>query len=184
MSDFNRNKELPDPVPVISSRETISWYAIPAVKVLEKLRSDPEVGLSQNEISRRLADHGPNKLAAVARKQWHQILARQFTNVLIIILLIAAAIAFAVGEVGDALTILAIVILNGILGFMQEFRAERAMEALQSMLSPRCRVHRQGHKLEIDAAALVPGDIVSLEIGDSVPADLRIIEALNMKVDE
>ena len=123
-------------------------------------------------------------MAAVRRKRWYQILTRQFTNVLIIILLIAAAIAFIVGEAGDAVTILAIVVLNGILGFIQEWKAERAMEALQRMLSPRCRVTRQGHDLEIDAVGLVPGDIVTLEIGDRVPADLRIVEALNMKIDE
>jgi len=86
--------------------------------------------------------------------------------------------------VGDALTILAIVILNGILGFVQEYKAEKAIDALQQMLSPVCRVMRDGEEKEIDASRLVPGDIVLLEIGDRVPADLRLIEAVNLKIDE
>ncbi len=184
MGNPTRKKGLSEPKPVSDLPETESWHTIPAEQVLEKLQSDPKVGLSQDEVQRRQAEHGPNKLVDVRRKQWYQILLPQFTNVLIIILLIAAAIAFAVGEAGDAITILAIVVLNGILGFIQEWRAELAMEALQKMLSPRCRVYRQGHDHEIDAVDLVPGDIVILEIGDKVPADLRIFEALNVKIDE
>jgi len=184
MGNPTRNRELSEPKPVSDLPETMSWHTIPAEHVLEKLQSDSKFGLSQDEVLRRQAEHGPNKLVEVSRKQWYQILASQFTNVLIIILLIAAVIAFSVGETGDALTILAIVVLNGILGFIQEWRAEMAMEALQKMLSPRCRVYRQGHDMEIDAVGLVPGDIVILEIGDKVPADLRIFEGLNMKIDE
>ena len=103
---------------------------------------------------------------------------------LILILMVAAAISAAVGEIGDALTILAIIVLNGGLGFIQEWKAERAMEALQHMLSPRCNVIRDGAEAEIDAEELVPGDIVLLEIGDRVPADLRLFDVINLKADE
>ncbi len=184
MGNPTPDRKVPEPGPVTDRQETEPWHAVPAKNVLEKLQSDLKAGLSQDEVSRRQAEHGLNKLEEVRRKRWYQILTRQFTNALIVILLIAAAIAFIVGEAGDAVTILAIVVLNGILGFIQEWKAERAMEALQRMLSPRCRVTRQGHDLEIDAVGLVPGDIVTLEIGDRIPADLRVTEALNMKIDE
>ena len=109
---------------------------------------------------------------------------RQFVNVLIIILLIAAVFAAAIGEFGDALTILAIVLINGIIGFFQEWKAEKALEALKKLLSPQCKVIRDQSEREIDAHNLVPGDVVLLEIGDRVPADLRLAEVLNLKIDE
>ncbi|AKF25881.1 hypothetical protein YH65_00705 [Sulfurovum lithotrophicum] len=146
--------------------------------------TDPQKGLSKDEIVQRQAHYGPNRIRSVHKEKWYWILFRQFTDVLIIILLIAAAISFAIGEIGDAVTIMIIVILNGILGFIQEYKAEKAIEALQKMLSLRCKVLRDGEKKEIDSTKLVPGDIVFLEIGDKIPADLRLIEAVNLKVDE
>ncbi|WP_457599225.1 HAD-IC family P-type ATPase [Hydrogenimonas sp.] len=160
------------------------WHAETAEAVLAILRSDAEKGLTPQEARKRLAIHGPNRIEAVRKERWYRIFLRQFTDVLILILLVAAAISFAIGETGDAVTILAIVVLNGILGFVQEFKAERAIEALQRMLSPRCRAIRGGEETRIDASQLVPGDIVLLEIGDRVPADLRLLEAVNLKVDE
>ncbi len=160
------------------------WHALPAKAVVERLHTDPQQGLSTAEARRRLAESGPNQLQAVRQTPWYTVLARQFVDVLIGILLVAAVIAFAIGEVGDAVTILAIVVLNGILGFVQEWKAEQALAALQRMLAPRCTVVRDGREQEIDARDLVPGDIVLLEIGDRVPADLRLLEAINLKVDE
>ncbi|HIP52968.1 MAG TPA: cation-transporting P-type ATPase, partial [Chromatiales bacterium] len=160
------------------------WHHLPAEVVWEELATDPTFGLSQTEIASRLSRFGPNRLQAARRERWYQVFARQFMDVLIAILLIAAAISFAIGEVGDAVTILAIVILNGLLGFAQEWKAEKAMAALQKMLSPKCNVLREGEEQEIAASDLVPGDIVLLKIGDRVPADLRLIEALNLKADE
>ena len=136
------------------------------------------------EAVRRLADVGANALRDVGRATWLAILLRQFTDILVIILAVAAIVSALVGAIGDSSTILAIVVLNGALGFVQEWRAEKAMEALRRMLSPRCQVVRDGIETEIDSRDLVPGDLVRLKIGDRVPADLRLSEALNLKADE
>ena len=110
---------------------------------------------------------------------------RQFTqDILILILIAAAAIAFAIGEITDGFTILAIIILNGVLGFVQEWRAEQAIAALKRMLSPQCRVIRDNIEQIINADHLAPGDIVVLEIGNRVPADLRLVKTINLQVDE
>jgi len=172
------------PAPKTPTVAEVPWHAKPLQAVLELLRTDPKKGLDDPEVQKRLGIYGPNRIEAVHKEKWYWILLRQFTDVLILILLVAAGISFAIGEMGDALTILAIVILNGILGFVQEFKAEKAIEALQRMLSPKCRVIRTGKERQIDAAELVPGDIVLLEIGDRVPADLRLVQAVNLKVDE
>ena len=161
-----------------------AWHALPAEAVLQRQQSDAQRGLDARQHAERLARHGPNRLETRRRESWHQVLARQFADVLIAILLVAAAIAFAIGETGDAVTILAIVVLNGLLGFVQEWKAEKALEALARMLAPRCQVVRAGQVREIAAVELVPGDIVLLEIGDRVPADLRLLEAVNLKADE
>lgn len=163
---------------------SVAWHALELKVVLERLQTDPRLGLNAPEAVRRLEQYGPNLLKTVGRVPWYVVFARQFLSGLILILAAAAAIALVIGEVTDALTIMAIVVLNGILGFVQEWKAERAIEALQGMLSPRCTAVRDGGEREIDAAALVPGDIVLLSIGDRVPADLRLIEALNLRADE
>ncbi len=160
------------------------WHALQARDVVEGLKTDQARGLSSAEAERRLGEYGPNALAKIKKTPWYMVFLRQFTDVLIIILLVAAAISFVIGETADSVTILLIVVLNGILGFVQEWKAERAIEALEKMLSPRCRVVRDGREEEIDASLLVPGDIVVLEIGDNVPADIRLLEALNLKADE
>ncbi len=182
-------KGVPVGAPALSKAEKIveaavPWHAKPISAVLELLRTDPKGGLSSQEAKKRRKLYGPNRIEAEHKERWYRILLRQFTDVLILILLVAAAISFAIGETGDTLTILAIVVLNGILGFVQEFKAEKAIEALRKMLTPRCRVVRDGSETEIDAVELVPGDIVLLEIGDRVPADLRLMESVNLKVDE
>ncbi|VAV83644.1 Cation-transporting ATPase, E1-E2 family [hydrothermal vent metagenome] len=165
-------------------QEPSPWHALDLKGVTEELKTDPARGLSEDEARGRLGQYGPNALQRVKLTPWYGVLARQFTDVLIIILLVAAAISFSIGEVADALTILVIVVLNSILGFVQEWKAEKAMEALQRMLSPRCRVLRGGREQDIDAEELVPGDIVVLEIGCRVPADLRLTKVLNLTVDE
>lgn len=161
-----------------------SWHSMDIDSVIQVLKSSKDKGLVFEESKLRLNVYGENRIESIHKKKWYRILLRQFTDILIIILLIAAIISFLIGETADAMTILAIVVLNGILGFVQEFKAEKAIEALQKMLSPKCRVVRDGKKMEIDSVYIVPGDIVLLEIGDVVPADLRLIEAVNLKVDE
>jgi Ca2+-transporting ATPase len=172
--------------PAIKKKTEISipFFAQKIESVAKALGTDPKKGLSGPEIKQRKTQYGPNSIRSVHKEKWQWILFRQFTDVLIIILLIAAAISFAIGEIGDAVTIMIIVILNGILGFIQEFKAEKAIEALQKMLSLHCKVLREGEKKEIDSTELVPGDIIFLEIGDRIPADLRLVEAVNLKVDE
>ncbi|MEA1888612.1 MAG: HAD-IC family P-type ATPase [Pseudomonadota bacterium] len=169
-----------------SSPATIdpAWHCLDAAAVAAKLHTDPQAGLSAMESVQRLQQSGLNTLQIERKTRWYVVLARQFMDVLIVILLMAAAIALVVGEVGDAITILVIVLFNGILGFVQEWKTERAIEALQRMLEPQCKVMRDGQEKVIDAKELVPGDIVLLTIGDHVPADLRLIEALNLNVNE
>ncbi len=161
-----------------------AFHSLPVEELIAKLGGRADTGITQREAARRLEQYGPNTLRTVRRIPWYAILFRQFINVLIFVLLIAALVSFAIGELGDAVTILAIVVLNGLLGFIQEWRAEQALSALQRMLAPRCRVLRDGREQEIDARDLVPGDLVLLEAGDRVPADLRLVEAINLKVDE
>ncbi|MEE9203781.1 MAG: HAD-IC family P-type ATPase, partial [Nitrospirales bacterium] len=168
----------------ISNADAPTWHALDVQSVIEKLHTDPHAGLSKAEAARRLEQYGPNTLKTVGKVPWYVVFGRQFLSGLIVILVVAAAIAMAIGEVTDAITILAIVVLNGVLGFVQEWKAERAIEALQRMLSPHCTVVRDSFEQDIDAAALVPGDVVLLKIGDRVPADLRLIEVLNLRVDE
>ena len=160
------------------------WHAMDIKDVLSLLRVDPKIGLSEEEAKKRIKIYGKNEIKAEKKIKWYQIFIREFIDPLIFILMIAAAISFAIGEIGDTLTILAIVILNGILGFIQEYKAQKAIEALKKMLALKCKVIRDKNIVTIDSKLLVPGDIVLLEIGDRVPADLRLIEALNLKVDE
>ena len=167
-----------------SPQASTKWFAQTVKTIITQLKTDPESGLISSEASVRLEKYGANKLDVKKREHWYQIFIRQFVDVLIAILIIAAAIAFAIGETGDAITILAIVVLNGILGFVQEWKAEKSLEALAHMLAPHCNVIRNGQEQKVEARSLVPGDIVILEIGDRVPADLRLIEAINLKADE
>ena len=162
----------------------VAWHALPADEVARRWETDIAAGLSGAEAARRLTQYGPNELEVVGRATWHTILLRQFTDILIIILVAAAGVSLVVGDAADALTILAIVVLNGGLGFAQEWQAEKAMAALREMLSPRCTIKRDGRAGEIETADLVPGDVVSLKIGDRVPADLRLFNTLNLRIDE
>lgn len=160
------------------------WHALPSEEVAQRWATHAQEGLDFKTAQARLAEFGANVLEVSFENPWYRVLARQFTDVLIGILVLAAVAAFAIGETRDSLTILAIVVLNGGLGFAQEWKAERAVTALRRMLAPRCKVMRAGDETEIDARDLVPGDLVLLEIGDRIPADLRLTEAINLRVDE
>ena len=161
-----------------------NFYALHSEDILNTFQTSPSTGLSDDKVQMRLKEYGPNRLTEEETAQWSQILFRQFTNFLILILAVAAAFSYFVGDTLDAIAILAIVVLNGLLGFAQEWKAETALKSLKKMLSPHCRVIRDGRMQEIDAALLVPGDIVLLDSGASVPADLRLIESVNLKTDE
>jgi len=167
-----------------SSKSNPDWHTASIEATITALKSDLQQGLSSAEATQRLAEQGLNTLQTTKRQHWYNILVRQFLDVLIAILLIAALISLAIGEVGDALTIFTIIILNGILGFVQEWKAEKALEALAQMLAPYCIVVRNGREQKIEAQYLITGDIVILEIGNRVPADLRLLETVNFKADE
>ncbi|MFO7918528.1 MAG: cation-translocating P-type ATPase [Anaerolineae bacterium] len=159
------------------------WYRQTTDQVLEQLDTQRE-GLSQKETQRRLEEYGPNELEERrGRSPWH-IMASQFTEIMVIVLLVAAAISFGVGEITDSIMIMIIVVLNAILGFTQEYRAERAMAALKELAVPKVRVRREGSVHEIESTELVPGDIVLLEAGARVPADVRLLESANLRTQE
>lgn len=141
-------------------------------------------GLSNEEAKRRLNIYGLNELKQEKKISPLSIFLNQFKNFLIIILLIATAISFVIGEVVDAIIILIIVFLCAFLGFIQEYRSEKAVEALKKLASPEAKVVRDGKEIKIPAAELVPGDIILLEVGDKVPADARLIEEINLQTDE
>lgn len=167
-----------------TTEKSIHWYAREGAETVAILDTNLESGLSYTEVAERTHTYGPNELEARTSKHWYSILLRQFKGALIIILFAAAATSLLIGELADALVILAIVVINGILGFVQEWKAEKAIAALQRMLTQHARVRRDGHDQVIDACALVPGDIVLLEMGMRVPADARLLDVLNFATDE
>lgn len=141
-------------------------------------------GLTNPEATERLKNYGPNIIEKKKKKSWIISLLEEFTDLMVLILIFAAIIAIASGEPKDGGVILFIVVLNALIGFMQKFKAEKALEALQKMLSPHAKVMRNGKIEEIDASKLVPGDIVLLAEGDKVPADARLLEENEIEVDE
>jgi P-type Ca2+ transporter type 2C len=149
-----------------------------------KETSSQKKGLSQQDAAQRLDEHGPNELEGKSGKSVWKLILNQFMEVMILILLAAAVVSVLVGEGGDAIVILIIVVLNAIIGFVQEYRAEKAIEALRSMSAPEAVVRRDGTEKKVEAVALVPGDIVLLEAGNLVPADMRLYEAASLKVEE
>jgi len=160
-----------------------NWHNLEVSEVLDSLSSKRD-GLSQEEAQRRLAEFGPNELAGKEKISPWAIFLEQFNNFLIIILLVAVALSAITGEVADAIVIFAIVLFAAGLGFIQEYRAERAMEVLKRMAAPMASVLRNGKEAEIPSRELAPGDIIILRTGDRIPADCRLIEAVNLKADE
>jgi Ca2+-transporting ATPase len=141
-------------------------------------------GLSTAQAQHRLAEFGPNVLQEAKRPSSLAMFARQFTDVMILILLAAAIISGAVADIKDTIVIVAIVLLNAVLGFAQEYRAERAIHALKALAAPTTAAIRNGRRVQILAADLVPGDVVLLEAGQIIPADLQLVEAAALHVDE
>jgi len=160
------------------------WYAQTVEAALKGLGTADSNGLGAAEAAVRLDRDGPNELTHESGKSPWKILADQFTNLLVVLLVVAAVVSFALGDVKDAIAILVIVILNGLLGFRQEYSAEQAMAALRKLSVPKVRVRRDGEVREIDARELVGGDIVLLEAGNMVPTDGRLVEAASLRVQE
>ncbi|MBQ3411489.1 MAG: cation-translocating P-type ATPase [Oscillospiraceae bacterium] len=168
----------------------MEYYTRPSGEVLKELQSDPAVGLNSAQVTERKEKYGENALEEKPSKTLLQRFIAQFADILIIILLISAAISFAVSLIGheesffEPILILIIVIINACIGVFQESKAEKALDALKKMSSPHARVIRDGEEMLIDTKELVPGDIIRLEAGDFVPADVRLIRASNLKVEE
>ena len=163
--------------------DTTSWHQRSIDAVLADVASSLD-GLPGDEAAARLAQYGPNELPRADRVSPWTILLGQLKNALIVILLIAAAISGLLGEVLDAIVIAIIVLFAILLGFVQEYRAERAMEALRRMAAPSAKVLREGRQTAIPSREVVPGDLVLLGVGDRIPADLRLLEAVNLRVNE
>ena len=160
------------------------WHQLTSTEVLTALNSDLERGLSSAEVANRLAQYGYNELREKAREPLWKKFLNQFKDFLVLILLVASVISLAVGEVADSLVIIAIVVLNAALGVFQEAKAEKALEALKKMSAPTSKVVRDGGISTIPSRELVPGDIILLDAGDYIPADVRILESFNLKAQE
>ena len=164
---------------------TSSWHTLDPALVLTRLGVSTERGLSAQAAGQRLKEDGPNELIERGAKSPLRIFAEQFTSLMLLLLIAAAAVSgFVLREGKDALVILVIVILNALLGFLQEFRAEKALAALKSLSAPKVRVLRDAEVKEIASRELVRGDIVLIEAGNLIPADCRIVESANLKVQE
>ncbi|GIK64617.1 MAG: ATPase [Chloroflexota bacterium] len=160
------------------------WYTYGADQVAQQLTVNPAIGLDDAEIAKRQAQYGKNELVEQATKSPLAILWEQLTAPLVLILIFAAVVSAFLGELKNVIAIMIIVILNAILGVVQEYRAEKAMQALKKMAAPAVRVRRNGRVVDIPSADLVPGDIILLEAGNIVPADGRLVESANLRIQE
>jgi Ca2+-transporting ATPase len=160
--------------------ESKAWHALGAERVLDILKSDAERGLAPEEVKLRLDRSGPNELRKEEKVSPLALFLNQFKNILIVILLVAVLLSVLVGEVMDAAMIGAIIMVSALLGFFQEYKAEKALEALKKMLSPTITVLRDGKEEDVPSKYLVPGDILLLESGDKIPADARLLEARSL----
>jgi len=161
----------------------VSWHSIDLKGAMQRLNSSEE-GLSEEEAQRRLEELGPNELRKEKGRSPWSIFFDQFKDFLILLLLAATFVSLLIGEAFDAAAIMAIVVMSAFLGFLQEHRAERALEALKKMAAPEALVLRSGRERRIPARELVPGDVILVHPGDRVPADARLIKQFNLKVDE
>lgn len=160
------------------------WHTMSSAEALAAVDSEAKRGLSDEEAARRLERYGPNALRERPRPTFWQRLLAQFNNFVIYVLIFAAVLSGLLGDWLEAIVIAAIVVLNATLGVIQEGRAEEALAALRKLASPDADVIRNGHQKSIPASELVPGDIVILEAGNFIPADVRLLETVNLKVDE
>ncbi|MGR2737153.1 cation-translocating P-type ATPase [Billgrantia sp. Q4P2] len=164
-------------------RKQASWHALSAEETLDRLDASQE-GLGAEEARKRLERYGPNRLRQDEATPWWRRLLGQFNNVLMLILIVAAIASLFLGNFLDASAILGVVIIIALIGFIQEGKAEKALDSIRDMLSPKAKALRDGRQSEIDAEELVPGDIVRVEGGDRVPADLRLLESNRLNAEE
>src|SRR5499433_1663427 len=162
----------------------ITWHAMAVDEVVRRLTTDVEKGLDAGEASSRLQKYGPNRLPEGKKRGPFMRFLSQFNNILVYVLLAAGFIKLMLSLWVDAAIILAVVVLNALLGFLQEGQAEKALDSIRNMLSAEARTVRGGDTRMVPAEQLVPGDIVILESGDKIPADLRLIDAKNLRTEE
>jgi len=160
------------------------WHHLGVEQAADRLDVDPARGLDPSAVSVRLATYGPNELAEAPRRSPWRLFADQFRNLLIVVLAGAAVLAGLVGDLKDTVVIAVVLLVNAVLGFVQENRAERSLAALRQMLVATARVRRDGLATDVAAPALVPGDVVLVEAGDRIPADGRIVTAHSLEIDE
>jgi len=166
-----------------AENHSIDWHRLNPDEVLEKLQSSAK-GLSSEEAQQRLERYGPNELIEKRRKPLWMMFLDQFKDFMILVLIAAAVVAGVIGEPADTIAIAVIVLLNAVLGFVQEYRAEKAMAALKKLSAPSATVIRSGQTESIPAERLVPGDMVIMEAGNVVPADIRLTEAIQLRIEE
>lgn len=152
-----------------------------AEQVLEQMQVSPE-GLTGGQATQRLEDYGPNQLVEGSRKSVAAVFFGQFKDLLVIILIAAALISMASGNLESTLVIFAVLLMNAVLGTVQYFKAEKSLESLKAMSAPTAKVLRDGRRVEIPSAQVVPGDIVELEAGDLIVADGRLLNCWSLKV--
>ncbi len=160
------------------------WFSKSQSEVLKEFGVNPAVGLSDAEAKSRLVKYGMNKLKGKAKKSILTLFLSQLKDMLIYVLLAAAVITLIIGEIADSIIILLVIILNAVIGVIQEYKAEKAVEALQKMTTPKSVVRRDGVMKEINSEEVVPGDIIILDAGRFVSADLRLIESANLQIEE
>ncbi|NRT26672.1 magnesium-transporting ATPase (P-type) [Clostridium beijerinckii] len=160
------------------------WFDAPSQEVLQKLNVNPDVGLSESEAKERLEKYGENKLASQSKKSLWQLFLSQINDVMIYILLVAAIISAFMHEYSDTIVILLVILINALIGVFQESKAEKSLEALKKLSTPKAIVKREGIIKEIPSEEVVVGDIIILDAGRYLPADLRLIESANLKIDE
>jgi magnesium-transporting ATPase (P-type) len=168
----------------MKATDATAWHSLTAEEAVERLKSSATTGLDQAEAARREAQYGPNLLPTAHKRGPLMRFLLQFKNVLVYVLLAAGFIKLMMGLWLDASIILGVVVINGLLGFVQEGRAEKSLDSIRNMLSAEARTLRGGQTAMIPAENLVPGDIVSLESGDKIPADIRLIEVKNLRTEE
>ena len=162
----------------------MKYHQMSKEEVINHFESNFEVGLSQVEVNKRIGEHGKNELEQTKKRSLFLRFFDQLKDFMIVILFIAAIISFATSDYWEGGLVIAIILINAILGLAQESKAEKALQAIQKMASPHAKVLRDGIEMVVDVSDLVVGDIVLIEAGDYVPADIRILESVNLKVDE
>ena len=164
--------------------KVVAWHMLGAAEVCAALEVDPNRGLTDSVVEQRRAVYGDNTIQEQRRRSLLRLLLSQFTDFMIVVLIVAAVIAGMVGELADSIAIVVIVLLNGLIGFIQDYRAEQAINALRQLAAPTAKVRRNGRILTLASNELIPGDIVLLEAGNIVPADLRALEMIQLLVNE